>query len=197
MAGPGRRPGNADTRGEILRAARQEFAARGYGGATIRGIAARAEVDPALVHHYFGTKRELFVTSLALPFDPLEVISAAVPGDPGKAGERLLRMLLGVWATEPGQTLMQSLLRSALTDDEVLGTLRQFMLETVLAPIVREVAPDRPELRAALLASQILGLAVVRHVTKIEPLASAEADTVVAAVGPTVQRYLTENLGPS
>lgn len=194
MGRTGRRPGKLDTRGEILAAARRQFAAKGYAGATIRAIAAAAGVDPALVHHYFGTKRELFVASLELPFDPLEVV-AAVRGDPGQAGERLVRTLLGIWETERGKAMMQSLLRSALTDDQVLRTLRQFMVETVLAPILGEVASDRPQLRAALLASQVMGLAIVRYVVRVEPLASADAATVVAAVAPTLQRYLTGDLG--
>lgn len=194
MARSGRRPGKADTRAEILAAAQQQFAAAGYAGATIRGIAGAAGVDPALVHHYFGTKRELFVTSLQLPFDPLEIVAGAVGGDPRHAGERLVRALLGIWETDPGQAMMQSLLRSALTDREVMPTLREFMLETVLSPVVAEVAPDRPRMRAALLASQVMGLAVMRHVARVEPLASADVDTVTAAVAPTLQRYLTGEL---
>lgn len=199
MAGDrtGRRPGKADTRGEILAAARHEFAARGYGGATIRGIAAAAGVDPALVHHYFGTKRELFVVSLELPFDPLDVVAAGAQGDPRQAAERILRKLLAIWGTERGRAMMQSLLRSALTDDAILRVLREFMLETVLSPIVAELAPDRPQLRASLLASQVMGLAIVRHVAQVEPLASADPDTVLAAVAPTLQRYLTGELGPA
>lgn len=195
MARTGRRPGKADTRGVILAAARQQFAARGYGGATIRGMATAAGVDPALVHHYFGTKRELFVATLELPFDPLDVVAAGAQGDPRQAAERILRKLLAIWGTEHGRAMMQSLLRSALTDDAILRVLREFMLETVLSPIVAELAPDRPQLRAGLLASQVMGLAMVRHVAQVEPLASADRDTVVAAIAPTLQRYLTGDLG--
>jgi AcrR family transcriptional regulator len=191
MARTGRRAGGADTKGEILAAARQQFAARGYGGATIRGIATAAGVDPALVHHYFGTKRQLFVEAIALPFDPLDVVRTAVEGDAESAGKRIVRMLLDVWGTEDGRSMMQSLLRSALTDEHVLRMVREFMLETTLSPIVAELAPDRPRLRATLLASQVIGLAFVRHIAELEPLASADQDTVVAAVAPTLQRYLT------
>ena len=194
MGRTGRRPGKADTRGEILAAARQEFAARGYRGATIRAIAAVADVDPALVHHYFGTKRDLFVASLKLPFDPLEIIAAVVEGDPDHAGERLVRKLLDVWGTPHGQAMMQSMLRSALTDDQVLRTLREFMVENVLSPIVSAVAPDQPQMRAGLLASQVIGLAIVRQVAGVEPLASADANAVAAAVAPTLQRYLSGDL---
>lgn len=195
MVRTGRRPGRTDTRGQILAAAREQFAARGYAGATIRGIAGAAAVDPALIYHYFGTKRELFVATLELPFDPPEIVAAGTDGEPGQAGERILRTLLSVWGTEHGRAMMQSLLRSALTDERILRTLREFMLETVLAPIVAELAPDRHQLRAALLASQIMGLALVRHVAQVEPLASAHPDTTVAAVAPTLQRYLTGDLG--
>lgn len=195
MARSGRRPGKVDTRGEILTAARQQFAAKGYAGATIRGIAAAAEVDPALVHHYFGTKRELFVAAVELPFDPVDIVAAAITASPHQAAEGILHTLLRIWGTEPGGAMIESVLRSALTDDELLVVLRDFMLETVLNPIVAELAPDQPRLRATLLASQVIGLAFVRHVAKVEPLASAEPDTVVAALAPTLQRYLTGELG--
>jgi AcrR family transcriptional regulator len=197
MARTGRRPGKGDTRGQVLTAARAEFAARGYRGATVRGIAAKAEVDPALVHHYFGTKRDLFVETIQLPFDPDKVAAAAVDGDPAAAGERIVRVLLGVWATDEGRALMQSLLRSAVTDDELLALLREFMFETVVLPIATAVATDNVPLRANLPASQVIGLAFIRHVAEVEPLASAEIETVVSAVAPTLQRYLTGELGSS
>jgi AcrR family transcriptional regulator len=195
MTRTGRRPGKADTQAQILDAARREFAARGYAGATMRGIAAAGGVDPALVHHYFGSKRQLFVASLQLPFDPAEVLAAGVHGDPAQAGERIVRMLLRIWSTEQGRSTMQSLLRSALSDEEVLRMLRQFMVETVVAPIVLQLAPDHHRLRAGLLASQVIGLAMVRYIARMEPLSSADPDTVVAAVAPTLQRYLTGDLG--
>ena len=194
MARTGRRPGGGDTRGDILAAARQRFAVSGYAGATIRAIAAEAAVDPALVHHYFGTKRELFVAAIELPFDPPELVAAAMDGDPGDAGERVLRTLLGIWSTGDGRSMMQSMLRSAVNDEELLSVLREFMLETVVFPIVTTFAPDRQPLRATLLVSQVIGLAFVRLVAQVEPLASADDDTVVAAVGPTLQRYLTGEL---
>lgn len=197
MARIGRRPGGADTRAEVLAAARQEFASKGYAGATIRGIAAEAGVDPALVHHYFGAKRELFVTAIELPVDPAILVTAALDGDPSCAGERILRLLLRQWGSEPGRTMMQSLLRSALSDDELLAVLREFMIETVLAPVTAAFSPDRQALRATLLASQVMGLAMARHVAQLEPLASTDDDTVIAAVAPTLQGYLTGDLGSS
>jgi AcrR family transcriptional regulator len=194
MVRTGRQPGKTDTRGEILGAARAQFAASGYAGATIRGIAAAAGVDPALVHHYFGTKRDLFVAAVDLPFDPGAVVTAGLDGEPAKAGERIVRSILAVWETDAGSTQMQAVLRSALTDDRVLLMLRDFIFQTVLAPIAAEIAPDRPELRTALLASQVVGLAMVRYVIQVEPLASEDPETVVSAIAPTLQRYLTGDL---
>lgn len=194
MTRSGRRPGNADTRAAILAAARDQFAACGYRGATIRGIATQADVDPALVHHYFGTKRDLFAETLQLPFDPARIVAAARDGDPLEAGERITRALLGFWSTKAARATMQSLLRSALTDEESLDTYREFMFETVVLPLVAAIAPDRVPLRASLLASQLIGLSFVRHVAEVEPLATADVETVVAAIGPTLQRYLLGEL---
>nr|WP_205745901.1 TetR family transcriptional regulator [Egibacter rhizosphaerae] len=195
MARTGRRPGNVDTRSEILAAARQQFAVDGFSGATIRRIAAAAGVDPALVHHYFGNKRQLFVASLELPFDPTPVVGSVLPGEAERAGERLVRTLLEVWGTDNGQAMMQSLLRSALTDEQVMRTLREFMLETMVSPLVVEIAPDQHRFRTTLLASQVMGLAILRHVARVEPLASADPEMVVAAVAPTLQRYLSGDVG--
>jgi AcrR family transcriptional regulator len=194
VARMGRRPGGGDTRAEVLLAARRQFATKGYRGATIRGIAAAAEVDPALVHHYFGTKRQLFVAAVEFPIDPAQVVAAAAAGTPDGVGERIARTLLQLWGTDEGRTTMQSMLRSALSDDDLLGVLREFILETVLLPLVDRFSPDRRPLRATLLASQIMGLAMARYVAKLEPLASADEETVIAWVGPTLQRYLVEDL---
>jgi AcrR family transcriptional regulator len=194
VARMGRRPGGGDTRAEVLLAARRQFASKGYRGATIRGIAAAAEVDPALVHHYFGTKRQLFVAAVEFPIDPARVVAAAAAGTPDGVGERIARTLLQLWGTDEGRTTMQSMLRSALSDDDLLGVLREFVLETVLLPLVDRFSPDRRPLRATLLASQIMGLAMARYVAELEPLASADEETVVAWVGPTLQRYLVEDL---
>jgi AcrR family transcriptional regulator len=190
----GRRTGNLDTRGEILAAARRHFARGGYAGATIRAIAAEAGVDPALVHYYYSTKRELFIASLDLPFDPGEFIEPALAGDPQDLGRRVAGRYLELLESERGRTAMQALLRSALTDERVLRMLREFMVETVFGPIVRQLGADQPELRAALFASQMIGLAIVRLIIGLEPLASADPDVVVAAIAPNLQRYLTGNL---
>ena len=190
----GRRTGNLDTSGEILAAARGHFARKGYAGATIRAIAAEAGVDPALVHYYYSTKRELFIASLDLPFDPGEFIEPALGGDPQDLGRRVAGRYLELLESERGRTAMQALLRSALTDERVLRMLREFMVETVFGPIVRQLRADQPELRAGLFASQMIGLAIVRLIIGLEPLASADPDRVVAIIAPNLQRYLTGDL---
>lgn len=195
MARTGRRPGDGDTRGAILAAARERFAASGYDGASIRAIAAAASVDPALVHHYFGTKRELFAAALQLPFDPGVIVASALDGDPRRAGERVVRAFLRLWDTPEGAAAIQSILRTALTDERVLRMLREFMIEAVFGPLAARLGGDQPALRATLLGSQMVGLALVRYVARVEPLASADTDTVVAAVAPNLQRYLAGDLG--
>jgi AcrR family transcriptional regulator len=190
--GPGRRPGATDTRGEILAAARTEFADNGYDGATIRGIARTAGVDPALVHHYFGGKEQVFVAAMALPFDPAVELPKVLAGDPGQRGERATRFFLSIWSDADSRAPFLALLRSATTSEAAAAMLRSFVQQALLARVAATVAdvPDR-ELRIALSASHLVGLALLRYVIKVEPLASASDDEVVAIVAPTIQRYLS------
>lgn len=191
MARTGRRPGDPDTRGRILEAARARFAAAGYRGATIRAIAADAGVDPALVHHYFGTKRELFTTVLDFPVDPSTLVPRVTDGPVGQLPERLLRTFLGVWDEPPARDRAVILLRSAVTDPDTARMMREFVLTTLLGPVLAAVETDHADLRAGLVASQLVGLAVARFVLRIEPIASASHDRLVAAYAPTLRRYLT------
>lgn len=194
---PGRRPGAPDTRGEILAAAREQFAAHGYDGATIRGIATAAGVDPALVHHYFGTKERVFVAAMELPFVPADVTGALVAGDQDGMGERLARLFVSVWGNPMTRAPFLALIRSALGHEMAATMLRQFVRGALLSPLASALAaPDR-ELRIELCASQLIGLGLARYVIRIEPLASAEDEEVIALVAPTLQRYLTGPLpGP-
>lgn len=191
----GRRPGNQDTKQSILESARKAFAERGFDKASIRAIAAGAEVDPALVHHYFGTKEKLFLASMNAPINPAEVIPAALAGPREEAGERLVRLVLGVWDSSAGSAAL-ALLRSALSNEWTARLMREFVVTQVLRRAVAHLDIDEKEAptRAALVATQIAGLAVVRYVLKVEPVASAPAEQLVAAVGPSVQRYLTGDL---
>ncbi|SCG63607.1 TetR/AcrR family transcriptional regulator [Micromonospora inositola] len=191
----GRRPGNPDTREAILGAARAAFAERGFDGASIRAIAAAAQVDPALVHHYFGSKDQLFLAAMNAPVDPRELLPKVLAGDRDGIGERLVRMFLGVWDS-PAGTAGVALLRSAVSNEWTARLLREFLVTQVLRRVLDQLDVDPAELplRGSLVASQLIGLAMMRHVVRLEPVASAAPETLVAAVGPTVQRYLTGDL---
>jgi AcrR family transcriptional regulator len=187
----GRRAGTSGTREAILAAASALFAERGYEATTIRAVAAEAGVDPALVHHFHGTKEALFAAATRLPYNPAEVIPTLLGAGLDGAGERLVRFVVEAWDDEARRAPLLGLLRSALTHDAAGGAVAEFLRAGVLAPLTRALdGPDAP-LRAALVASQIAGLAVTRYLVGVEPLASAAPDAVAAAVGPTLQRYLT------
>ena len=186
----GRRPGGTDTRAELLDAARVEFAQRGYEGATVRVIADRAGVDPAMVNHWFGGKEALFSEALQLPVNPAEVMTAIMPGDPERLGERIVGQFLAIW-DQTGGGPMATILRSIASHDDAARMLREFIGNVMVKRVVAAVAPDRPDLRAGLVGSQLFGMGLVRYVLKLEPLASADHATVIGAVAPNLQRYLT------
>jgi AcrR family transcriptional regulator len=190
----GRRPGDTGTRDAILAAAKESFAASGYDATTIRGVGRAAGVDPALVHHFFGTKQDLFVAAMELPVDPAKIVPALLAEGIDGLGERLVRMFLLIWDGIPGQSPMLALLRSATSNEQAAAMLREFLSHAMLGPVARAAGRDRPELRASLVGSQAMGLAFARYVVRLEPLATADADTIVSAIGPTIQRYLTGEL---
>lgn len=186
----GRRPGSPDTRAAILDAARALFASGGLSGTSVRAVAARAGVDPALVHHYFGTKDDLFVAALALPIDPREVLAPVVAHGPDGAAERLLRVFLSVWDDPELQLPLLALARS-LTDPSGKELLRDGFLKVVIGPLGVALGIDEPERRMPVVASQILGLILMRYLLEVEPVASMPADELVGIYAPTIQRYLT------
>ena len=187
----GRRPGGADTREALLSAARVEFAERGFDGATVRVIADRAGVDPAMVNHWFGGKEALFTAALDLPVDPATLIAQVVPGDPEQLGERIVSRFLVLWDHAGGGRPLAALVRSIASHEAAAALMRQFITRVLVRRVVASVAPDRLDLRAALVGSQLVGLGMVRYVLRLEPLASADHATIVAAIAPTLQRYLT------
>ena len=189
----GRRPGAPDTKAVILAAARERFATSGFARTSVRAIAADAGVDPALVHHYFGTKDDLFLAALELPVDPRKVLLPAIAGGPDGAAERMLGVFLSVWDEPEMQVRLVAVFRGILdADGERL--LREGFLPVVLGPVGEALGIDRPELRMPLVASQMVGLIMLRYVVGVEPLASLSADDVVAIYAPTLQRYLTGDL---
>jgi AcrR family transcriptional regulator len=195
MARTGRRPGNSGTREAILDAARRAFAERGYQQATIREVAGMAGVDPALVHHYFGTKQNLFVAAVEIPVNPIEAFVSLVGEDPETLGERLLTLFLSVWDRADNRSPVLALIRSAVSEERAAAMLREFITEEILGRIARQLGTPDATLRTSLVASQLVGLIMSRYVLRVEPLASARAEVLVAAVGPTLQRYLTGDLG--
>jgi AcrR family transcriptional regulator len=187
----GRRPGDSGARDAILGAARHAFGTVGYAGATIRGIAREAGVDPALVHHYFGSKDRLFAASLELPLDPTTVIPAVLAQGRDGLGERLARTFLGIWDGTPGQGPMLAMLRSAVSDPTAARSLRDFLTRVVLEPLAQAAGGDEgAPLRASLAASQIVGLAVARYVVCLEPVASASIDELAPPLGAVLERHL-------
>ncbi|QBX54940.1 TetR/AcrR family transcriptional regulator [Nocardioides seonyuensis] len=189
----GRRPGAPDTRAEVLAAARDSFAAKGFAGTTIRAVAAAAGVDPALVHHYFGSKDDLFLAALALPVDPREVLAPVVAQGPDGAGERLLRAFLSVWEDPEMQAPLLAVARSAIGPDG--GRLvSQGFIPVVVGPVLGSLVRDRADVRVPLVASQVLGLILTRYVLRVPAMVAIPADDLVAQMGPVLQHYLTGDL---
>ena len=190
----GRRPGASDTRTRVLQAARTSFGERGFDGATIRDIALRAGVDPALVHHYFGSKQQLFVAAMELPVDLALTVPRLLEGPPDELGGRFVRFLLELWEAPANRSLLLGVVRSASTDPVAAAMLRRLLAEGPFLALARAI--DRPDaaFRATLAGSQLIGLAIARYVVAVEPLASASTETLVHALGPTVQRYLVGDL---
>jgi AcrR family transcriptional regulator len=191
MARTGRRPGASGTREAILDAARRAFTEQGYQRATIRGVAELAGVDPALVHHYFGTKQDLFVAAVEFPINPVERLTAVLAEDRERVGERMIGVFLSVWDHAANASPLLALVRSAVGDERAAAMLREFITEEVLGQIARQLGSPDARFRATLVGSQLVGLMMARYIIKVEPLASAPAGQVAAAVGPTLQRYLT------
>ncbi len=186
----GRRPGGPDTRGQILEAARESFAHRGFVSTTIRAVASAAGVDPALVHHYFGSKDDLFIAALEIPADPRSIVPMVFAEGIDGAGERLIRVFLGVWEDPAARLPLIALVRTSLGDDGPVNLLREGMLRMIFGPLTSTLPPDEADRRAQLVASQLIGLVVGRYLLRLEPLASMTPDELVAWVAPTLQRYL-------
>ncbi|MER6446388.1 TetR family transcriptional regulator [Streptomyces venezuelae] len=195
--GPGRpRQDEADdgpgTPERIRLAAREVFAERGYDKTSVRGIAKVAGVDPALVHHYFGSKDDLFAAAIEVSIEPALVVPAIIGEGPDGIGERLARYFLGVWENPVTRVPLLAVIRSALTHEAAAKVLRQLVLRRLLERVAADLDVPDPTFRAELAASHMVGIAILRYVVQVEPLASADPEKIVALVAPTLQRYLTE-----
>jgi AcrR family transcriptional regulator len=189
VASRGRRPGNVDTRTEIVEAARAVFAEVGYAQGSMRAIARRAEVDPALVHHYFTDKAALFVETMALPLDPRQIKDEA--SAQGFSGERLIERFLAQWERggRSGSQSFVALAQAMAASPEVADNVREFVADRIGlhgAPGDDEATMLR---RRSLVSSQLLGIAWNRYVMRMEPMASASRAEVARWAGPTIDRY--------
>ncbi|MFF3451389.1 TetR family transcriptional regulator [Streptomyces sp. NPDC002667] len=180
------------TRDRILEAAREEFSERGYEKTSIRGIAKSAGVDSALVHHYFGTKEQVFEAAIEVAFAPaLGAPEKLVEGSLDGVGERLTRFVLGIWENPTSRTPLLAIVRSAVNNDTAAAVFRRLVAAQLLRRIAGRLDLPDAELRAELAAAQLVGVAMLRHVIKVEPLASADLELIVAKVAPVVQGHLT------
>jgi AcrR family transcriptional regulator len=193
----GRRTGESGTREAILAAAREQFAGKGYGGASLRVIAAAAGVDAGLIRHFYGSKDDLFDAALELPQEVPQRMAQALTGDPDHLGERLVDTYLSLWEDPASAAALLAIVRSAIASDRAADRLQAMLSARFLAdlaPHLGEVADGQP--RAALAGAHLLGVAIARYVVRIGPIADMDRDTLIAMCAPAVQRYLTAALPP-
>ncbi len=195
MSAVGRRPGNADTRGEIVEAAKRVFAAKGYDGTSLRGVAREAGVDPALVHHYFDGKASLFVAAMALPFDPRQVKQHAA--GPEYSGSRTIEGFLTMWDRAEGTgSSFASCLSAMAASSNVADAIREFVNERVWSVLLRKEGETETLMRrrTAMVSSQLMGLAFARYILRVPPMSEATPKQIGRWVGPTLDRYVKEPL---
>ena len=180
-----------DTRAAVLEAARSRFAEYGYDGTKLRDVAADADVDVALVSYHFRNKEGLFAAAMALAVNPAEIVAQLIEHGTDGLGERLLRQFMTFWESPGSRSPMLALVRSAASHEASAMLLRGFLERELLGRLARAIDAPQPELRAALAGSQLMGLVMARYVVRLGAIAEAEPETLVAALGPTLQRYLT------
>jgi AcrR family transcriptional regulator len=187
----GRRGGTADTRGDILRAAREQFAA-GYEATSVRAVARGAGVDPSLIVQFFGGKDGLFKAVLDDAIRPDEGIRPALAGGTGEIGQRLAAYFFGIWEDKARRPPFQAMLVSAASNAAAAEVLREFVRHEVIARLTAAIGGGAGgELRAELAGSHLIGIALVRYVYRIPPLCDVPLDDVVGPVGRAIQGYLT------
>lgn len=187
MARTGRRPGPTETREQILASARRLFAEQGYDGTTIRGIAAEAGVNQALIHHFFGSKDQMFAAALALPVNPAAIVAAVLEGPREQAGERLIRLFLTIWRHPETRSPFLALLRSVASNEDAARMMREFLSSAIISRIGPALGVS--ELRMTAVGTQLMGIAMLRYIVRVEPMASASDDEVVAMIAPVIQHH--------
>lgn len=183
---------SAGTRDRILAAAREEFSEHGYEKTSVRGIAKAAGVDSALVHHYFGTKEQVFEAAVEVAFAPaLDARDTVLDAPPEEVGERMTRMIVGLWEDPVTRAPLLAIVRSAVNNETAAGVFRRLVATQLLRRIAEQLDAPDAELRAELAAAQLVGIAMVRYVIRVEPLASADPEQIIRRVAPVVQEHLT------
>ena len=190
MTRTGRRPGTSDTRDQILAVARRRFATRGYDATSLRGIATDAKVDPALLIHYFGTKEGLFTAATGLPTGLSEVLAGQQGQTLRDFSESLDRSYLRFVDSDQSRNAILALVRSAVSNENAAAMLREFLAAELLPVIASRTGHENAPLRAGLVAAQLMGVAMLRHVVRLDPVASATPDEIVALVAPVIEHYL-------
>jgi len=191
---PGRPAGNSNTRDRILDSARGLFARNGIKNTSIRAVAASAGVDSALVHHYFGTKEQLFAAAVHIPIDPMELIGPLREVPVEELGHRIPSILLALWDSEVGASFIATL-RSVLAGSEV-NLFRTFIQDVIGVEVGSRVdsPPGTGLIRIQFVASQLVGIIMARYILEFEPFASLPAQQIADTVAPNLQRYLTGEL---
>jgi AcrR family transcriptional regulator len=191
---PGRPAGASDTRERILTSARELFAENGIDKTSIRAVAAAAGVDPALVHHYYGTKQQLFAAAIHVPIDPMEVLGPLRDTPVEKLGHTIPSVLLPLWDSELGKGFIATI-RSLLAGSEV-SLLRSFLQEIIAVEVGTRVdnPPGTGVIRVQFVASQLVGVVIARYILELDPFKSLPVEQIAETIGPNLQRYLTGDL---
>nr|WP_307128766.1 TetR family transcriptional regulator [Streptomyces sp. B1I3] len=191
----GRRPGETRTREAILAAARRCFAERGFDATSLRRIAETAGVDQALVHHFYKTKENLFLQALELPGKIHEAISAAARGGTEGVGVRMVRAHISVWDDVSARPALMTMIRSAAIHRVAAARLRDTASGLLADALSEVITGEDKDLRSSLIATQLIGLALMRYILLLEPLASADAETVAGYYGPALQAIVEGRTG--
>ena len=190
MTRTGRRPGSSTTRGDILAAAAEAFSTVGYEATSLRQVAVDARVDPALVRRFFGGKEALFSAVVTEVFQPEHAVAMLLDGPRSKLGERLLTFVLALLGDVQNPGPLLGLMRSAATSEPAAAHIRQFLANDMLGKVTQKLGVDQPQLRAALAAGQLVGLAITRYAVRVDALVDVHQEDLTAWVAPTLQRYL-------
>lgn len=190
MSRTGRRRGAPGTRDTIQAVARRRFAERGYDATSLRSIATEANVDPALVIHYFGSKDGLFTAATGMPAYIPELFAGLAGLPRHEAVAALVRGYLQVVDSDSSRNSIIALVRSAVSNDRAASMLREFLTAELLPVIAGLTGRPDARLRASLIVAQLIGIAMARHVLRVEPLARATPDEIVGLACPVIEQYL-------